>query len=177
MGNPQTYFYTAFQGPAFLEAWARSRQEALAALPEPAPEAPPPDPHPSGTARFLETAFREALAAPGERTPLPFHAEALLRKFEVGKRVYDQYDDDLRPVSRDAFRTHAYYVRAGEVFEAALARTGDLRALNVLLKCLDTLTAHRRELPADLAGRVARLIARERQLVSALAHQKGVDLP
>jgi hypothetical protein len=43
------------------------------------------------------------------------------RKFEVSKRIYDQYGASswAQPTTL-RFRTHEYYVRAGEVFLAAL---------------------------------------------------------
>lgn len=128
MGSPQTYFYTAFEGRSFLDAWWLCREEALGDLPDPAEELPQPDTDADGTEGLLE----QGLAAAGRAQPgnggLPEPAEMWLRKFEVGKRVNDRYRDDLRPATWDAYRTHRYYVRAGEVFGAALEATGDIRA-------------------------------------------------
>ena len=107
---------------------------------------------------------------------MPFHAETLLRKFEVGKRIYDQYDTKLKPADRKYYRTHEYYVRAGESFEAAYRYAGDLRALNALLKCLDTLTAHRAELNPELGARVGRLILNERRYVERVAAHLGIEI-
>jgi hypothetical protein len=176
MGHPQTYFYTRFEGEGFLQGWRRSRQTALDALPTPAHKAPPFNSRTSGTARLLELAFKEANSATTAKGSLPFHAEAILRKYEVGKRIYDQYDEDLKPVDKDRFRTHIYYVRAAESFETAYARTRDLRALNALLKSLDTLTAHAAELEPALGARVARLILEEWRHVARIASDRRVEI-
>jgi hypothetical protein len=176
MGLPQTYFYTRFEGPEFLRSWWTSRQAALDSLPAPSENAPPFNSRAEGTARLLELAFVEASSADKKRVPLAFHAETVLTKFEVGKRIYDLYDANLKPADREKYRTHEYYVRAGESFQAAFARTGDLRGLNALLKCLDTLTAHRTELASGLGARVARLIVKERQYVERIAADRRIEI-
>ena len=176
MGHPQTYFYIQFEGPEFLDSWWRSRQTALDSLPAPNGAVPPVDTEASGTAGLLERAFEEATSASTKRTSLPFHAETVLRKYEVGKRIYDLYDERLKPASREQYRTHEYYVRAGESFDAAYAAIGDLRALNALLKCLDTLTAHVNELNSGLGARVARLILNERKYVERLAANLEIEI-
>lgn len=177
MGRPHTYFYTRFEGPGFLGGWRLSRQAALDLLPAPAAGAPPFDSGAQGTARLLELAFEEARSAGKARAPLPFHAETVLGKFEAGKRIYDRYDANLKPADRENYRTHGHYVRAGECFEAAYSSSGDLRGLNALLKCLDTLTAHRAELDDRLGARVARLIVQERRHVERIAADRGVVIP
>ncbi len=176
MGHPQTYFYTQFEGPEFFRGWWSSRQNALGSLPPPC-DAPAVDTEASGTAGLLESAFAEATSACTTAASLPFHAETVLRKYEVGKRIYDFYDENLKPASKQQYRTHAYYVRVGESFDAAHAAVGDLRALNALLKCLDTLTAHVSELDAGLGARVARLILNERKHVGRLAATLEIEIP
>lgn len=175
MGTPNTYFYTAFEGHAFLRAWWSVREAALEALPDPASQAPVHNPDAGGAGKLLESAYLEACELASD-AQLPFHVEMLLKKFEVSKRIYDAYDSDLRPMDRWAFRTPGNYLRLGEVFDEAFENSNDLRALNALLKCLDTLIAHLSEVGEDMRPRVARLIARERVFVSRLAEGKGVPL-
>lgn len=177
MGTPNTYFYAAFEGREFVKAWWDVRQAALDALPVPTASAPAFDPQASGTAALLEAACREAESEVGPNTRLPTHVEMFLRKFEIGKRVYDAYDRDLRPIDREKFRTPSHYVRVAEALEAAFAKGGDLRALNALLKCVDTLIAHLAGVEDDLRPRLARLIVRERGHICELAARKGVSFP
>ena len=58
-----------------------------------------------------------------------------------------------------------------------LLQTGDLLALNVLLNCIDTLSAHAAELNSNLGGRVARLTLRERRHVERLPVKHGIEIP
>jgi len=177
MGSPHSYFYTTFEGHGFLAAWWRARHVALDALPAPAHAAPDVVVDVTGTEAFLEQAVREAMEGGPPGTALPQHAEALLRKYEVGKRIYDAYDDELRPASREHFRTVAYYVRAGEAFDLIYRNFADIRGLNVLLKSVDTLCAHAAELDPALGARVSRLILNERGHVQRLCSRLGVDSP
>lgn len=159
-----TYFYTRFHGEPFVEAWRSNRRQALSDLPT-ATQPPPSQASPSqacdlmgDTDALLEVAF--ALAGQSCESPL---LESLLKKFEVTKRIHCAYDDQLRAVDKQAYRDLSLYVRLAEVFECRCATDGDVRFLNVLLKVMDVLVAHRAELTEVLAARLAWLVEREAQ--------------
>ena len=155
-----TYFYTQFQGEPFVEAWRRNRQLALSDLPSPVPpqlsRATDLSLAEGDTGELLEVAF--ALTDQDCDAPL---LENLLKKFEVSKRIHSAYDDRFRTVDKQAHRDLALYVRLAEVFERRCAAGDDIRFLNVLLKVMDVLVAHRADLSGGLGGRLAWLIRRE----------------
>ena len=172
---PNTYFYAAYGGRDFLAAWQAERRRLAATLPPPA-AAPDSEPGLQETAALLESAFAATARTPAIDPQGWRLIERLVRRFEIFKRIHDAYDDDFRAIDREAHLRLAYYLRAGEIFEAASTARDELRYLNVLLKCLDTLCslAHRFEPPQR--ARLARLIARENELVKAQAGASGVAL-
>lgn len=164
-----TYYYTPYAGRQFLDAWKVARNAVLERLPVPAAAAAPIDTaaasssaETSDTRVLLERALAE--------TDRGGHAlvEMFVKKFETTKRVHEAYDADFRAINRSAFLRLDLYVRAAELFEVAFCATGDVRYLNVLLKCLDTLSAVAGDLAQDDQARLARLIVREREHVEAL---------
>ncbi len=175
---PNTYFYAAYGGRDYLAPRQAERRRLESTLPPPA-AAPDSEPGLQETAALLESAFAATARTPAIDPQGWRLIERLVRRFEIFKRIHDAYDDDFRAIDREAHGTLAHYLRAGEIFEAACTAgaAGDrLRYLNVLLKCLDTLCslAHRFEPPQR--ARLARLIARENELVKAQAGASGVAL-
>jgi len=156
-----TYFYTRFVGAEFLEAFRRDRQQALADLPAPAqPPAASPQ-NPAATHGLTAELLEVALAASQQATLTSELPECFLKRFEVTKRVHSAYDEQFRPVDKQAFRDLTLYIRLGEVFESCCSQTGDLRFLNVLLKVIDVLVAHRHTFPNAIGARLAWLLERE----------------
>lgn len=157
-----SYTYTVYGGEAFLAAWRASRDEALASLPEPAPSIP----EGAGTSR-TDRLIEEILSQLDSDAATPA-LEPLLQRFEVTKRIHASYDEAWKPEDRKDFRDLARYVRFAEMLERAHEQRGDLRFLNALLKCLDTLVAFAAELDREQAARLARLLRAERSHVDRL---------
>lgn len=178
LAERNNYFYSEFCGPDFLQAWKRDRDLTLARLPAPSGGVPEPalagDPFHAGifdTQRaltYLVQLFPE--------DPAPFWLERFLQRFEVTKRIHGSYNLAMQPVDSGAWRDLGLYVLFAETMETAHARTGDVRFLNALLKCLDILCALSAELEAALGRRVAHLILREREYVTQLAASRGVPV-
>lgn len=167
-----TYFYSPFGGEAFLSAWSTERESALGDLPAALP-APDSCEGRAPTDRLLERlyhAFSEGKQGRDEEWLLG----RLIQRFEVSKRVHAEYNAEFRPVDAEDYRDLGRYLRFAEVLDAAIERAGGLPHLNAMLKCLDTLAALRGRLDADAAGRLARLIGREREHVTILARRMGV---
>ncbi len=179
LAAPNSYFYAAYGGRDFLAAWRNERRRVAAGLPPPA-AAPNSQPGLQDTAALLERAFAATAQAPAD-DPQGWRLIAqLVRRFEIFKRIHDAYDDDFQAVHREAHGTLAYYLRSGEIFAAAGCAAGtagdQLRYLNVLLKCLDTLCSLAPRFAPPEGARLARLIALEEALVSAQAGASGVAL-
>lgn len=160
--NRNSYTYTPFEGPALLDAWEASRAAALKDLP---PESKPPD-ETSSTASGPPYPLDALLARIDEgETDL---LDLLVRHFEVTKRIYGSYTQQVRPVDRHDYREPARYVRFAETLDRTHQRSGSLVYLNSLLKVLDTLVAHRAELGTAEQARLARLLRLERDHVRAV---------
>lgn len=166
-----TYFYAPFGGEAFLAAWRAERQSVLENLPQASP-APAVDEGGASTDRLLERLYSAYSAGRQGREETRL-LDRLIQRFEVSKRVHSEYNEAFRPVDPEDYRDLGRYVRFAEVLDAAFVQTGGLPCLNAMLKCLDTLTAMRGRLGSAAAGRLARLIERERQHVDSLAGRMG----
>lgn len=165
-----TYFYTTYEGPAFLDSWRRCRDDALSGLPSP-PAAPAavaavePLPPRGGKTAVLLGAIKSALES--GNTP-PDSLDRLVQRFEVTKRVHGAYGAEWRAVDREDYRDLGRYLSFAEVLDLAYARTSSLVYLNGLLKVLDTLVALRRHLEVPEAARLAGLLLAERGHVERL---------
>ncbi len=175
LAAPNTYFYAAYGGRNFLAAWQAERRRVASILPPPAP-APDSESGLEKTAALLERAFAATARVPADDPDGWRLIEKLVRRFEIFKRIHDAYDDDFRAIDPKAHGTLAFYLRAGEIFEAASNAGDRLRYLNVLLKCLDTLCSLADRFERPEGARLARLIAREDELVTAQATSSGVVL-
>lgn len=169
-----TYFYSPYGGAAFLAAWRENRAAALDELGAPAAEPPPPaaSDEPGSGEALLESLHAQLRDGAVDRRRL----DLLLQRFEVGKRLYLQYNDELRPLDRDAFRDLDLYLRFAELLDLLYERQGDLSRLNALMKALDILVSLRADLNGARRGRLARLLEREGRWVAALAERVEVAL-
>ncbi|ANN69079.1 hypothetical protein [Bordetella bronchialis] len=155
-----TYFYSGFQGEAFLDAW-RSQRDAFLALAQrqgggsrtPAAITP--------TETLLDKLERALVAGETDGARLA-ELDRLVQRFEVTKRVHAEYNENWRPVDTDDYRALGPYVRLGEVLELAYGKVRRLQYLNALLKCLDTLTALHEKLDDAQMERVRILVRAER---------------
>jgi hypothetical protein len=179
LDQPNTYFYSAYGGAAFLDAWRSHRELTLAGLPPAsvAPSAQPPATSPVPGERLETALLLEFLVAglmsdrdPARASTRPW-LDKLIQRFEVTKRIHAAYDARFRPESNDAFRDLELYVRFGEVLVVACQAGCGLPALNALLKLNDTLVALRDRLDARSQARLARLILSERALVQSLTNK------
>jgi len=169
--RPNSYFYSAFGGAAFVRAW-KSHREATAQWFDATGRA---SESVADTADPALTLF-ERLAEGDDRSGTIDAIARLVQRFEVTKRVYGAYDDRMRPVDREDYRVLERYVAFGHLLERTHARTGSLPALNALLKVNDILGAHREALAPAWRRPAARLVRAEREHVDALATRVGAAL-
>ena len=98
-----------------------------------------------------------------------------IKKFEVTKRLFREYDENFRAIDKTAYHDLALYLRFAEIMEAAYRMIEDLSALNALLKIMDTLIAYRVQLTQTQGCRLAWLVDAEAVHVEALAKNRGLS--
>ena len=171
--EPCAYMYTPYQGPDFLRAWRESREGLLRACGTgtgplagalEGQGAVPPCPAPVRTRDLL----LDLLAAPG--TPRgEAWLEALLRRFELTKRLGPAYVGALKPIQDADAPAGDLEALLALALMRAFASHGDLRWLNAALKVVDLAAARGLERMTP-AGReaLARAVLLERAAVQAL---------
>jgi methionyl-tRNA formyltransferase len=167
-----TYFYTPYHGVSFLHEWMGARDAASAGARE--KDAPPPRAgadvagETRETATLIEEGFGQSDSALAIR-------DALIKRFEVTKRLYTSCRSDFRASPGARYDDISLYLRFAEMLEAHVQRSAHLPSLNALLKVMDTLSALVVRLDDHDRGRFARLVNEERRHVMALAARNGVS--
>ena len=170
--NRNTYFYSAYEGRAFLDAWRRQRAAALRELSIDQPGAATAEAGPPAATRatdILLESIHHDLIANHARFGRYALLDRLVQRFEVSKRLHGEYNENWRPVDTADYRSLERYVRFAEILDLAYQAAGALPHLNALLKIVDTLTAMRTELNARQQARLRRVIIDEREHVDRLA--------
>jgi methionyl-tRNA formyltransferase len=165
--NRNTYFYTSYEGQAFLESWRRQRTAALAAACGTDSESALPDDC-APVARQLQRLKKQLAggsASAGDYQTL----DRLLQRFEVSKRLHDSYSSSWKPLDTSRYHGAERYLLLAEALCLAAANTGDLRYLNGLLKCVDTLTATGIATGSSGSARLNAVLEQERHLVDQVA--------
>ena len=168
-----TYFYTPFLGQPFISAWRKDRESVVKQLKITCLPVEPITVQNDDKSGF---ALLERLYADVISNNFNNNLELLIQRFEVGKRLYKDYDDDLRPIDRDDYNDLGNYIRFAEVLDAAFTFRDKLIYLNPLLKVIDILVSMKSELLEQQQGRLANLIENELKYVSKLAFNVGVSL-
>jgi len=190
LSNPNTYFYTPYEGIKFVESWKQSRADVTADIGE---EAPPPvnrksEPLPEvmkrindGSAVKTETILDSLYVQMNVKkndngVDIFVPLNIFLKRFEVSKRIYKAYGKEFRVHDKDDYNDLTLYLYTAEVFESAYRLTGKMQYINALLKCVDILCAFNKEINKHCRRRVAWLIGRERHHIIALAESIGVSV-
>lgn len=168
-----TYFYTKFEGSAFLSAW-RAQREATQLLIANQPARPAAILDISPIIELLANICLDLTNAHPKPHTLQ-HLNHLVQRFEVSKRLHDSYDANWRPVNTQRYHGIERYIRLGEALSLAHDRTGELPYLNALLKCIDTLTSMAEQLDHSQGIRVNQLISDEHKYVERLSAQHNVQ--
>ncbi|MGR3175978.1 MAG: hypothetical protein ACUZ8N_15480 [Candidatus Scalindua sp.] len=189
LNNRNTYFYTSFEGRAFLDAWQESRDKivTLYGQQEKCPKAnasalPEELLGEIDRGEIVETGILlESLYVylTDEKEPQSKAATCLIdnlvKRFEVTKRIHSAYGAGFKPVDKKAYVDYGLYVRMAEVLECAYSIFKKLPYLNVLLKCVDTLCSISEDLNPNQRSRLGRIIAEERRHVKDLAQSRGIE--
>lgn len=174
-----SYQYSKFLGLDFLRAWRKIRDAACNELGLPIPPPCPTEVY-KPLAKPLKTAQRleEVMAGliQGKLDELKPELAIWVKKFEVSKRLFDEYDNNFKPLTKNDYHGLDAYLRYAEIMELVYTKNSDLPCLNVLLKVLDTLIAYKNELSLDNQARLAWLIARESGHIESLAGINGLKI-
>lgn len=170
--HPNTYFYTAYGGTAFLDAWRASRDHAFAALPPATRSAVERGELPAAAPYSIDELLPGILSVleygpDAERGAALEKLSQLTRRYERTKRLHEAYAQGW--AAQGAECSAAAYVTFAEALAAAYAQGHALTYLNALLKLLDQLVSVRQRLPEMLRGRLARVLLLEREHVEQLA--------
>lgn len=163
--QPNSYFYTPYKGIQFIDSWRKTRGKTLSRLPNPVPPKQAVWSPISDSARDL---LEKALAGDAVLR------DEFVKKFEIYKRVHSHYDKTFKALNKDERYDFSLYLRAADLFEESYRTSGDIRYLNVLLKCLDTLCAYHHVLEDELGARLAWHIRKESEYISRLERQLQV---
>lgn len=181
--KPNTYQYSQYGGREFVLAWQSHRESVQAELGEPISpvEADLTDSRLQELPCELHSLLEDIMADISngnnmEQLVLKDVLNALVRKFEVTKRLYASYDKDLKAVNKYDYRNLELYLRFAEIVDRAYSNSNNLTFLNVMLKLTDTLIAFRNELKEGQKARLAWLINRERSHIFRCAKNCGVNL-
>lgn len=178
--KPNTYFYSIFKGPAFVNSFFDHRECIFKNLP-PAMVAPPPQRRAEPllnnsieTPLLLEYVLAKILEGEVNNDRCQFWLDRLVKKFEVTKRIHQRYKNNFRAVDPDQHKNYTLYIRLSEVFEAGYTTSEDIRLLNVLLKTIDTICSFSEHLLFQDRSRLAFLIFREKKHIENMIHKKGL---
>ena len=165
-----TYFYTPYLGSPFLESWKLNRMEAIGRL-KPASSAPAPEPcnlddH-TGKA-VLERIYAETMSLSSRSSDTLL---LLLKRFEVVKRIYVEYNDELRSIDPKQFHDPSLYLRFAEILDLAYSQSKNLFFLNAFIKSLDILISLRDEIAEVHQGRFARCVRNEIQHIEEVSQK------
>ena len=61
----------------------------------------------------------------------------LLKRFEVTKRLFEEYDIDFRPINKEQYKNKILYLKFAYIISLIFQTTGKLQYLNTLLKLND----------------------------------------
>ena len=174
-----TYFYSTYEGPSFLDAWREQREQTLRDLSNAVPTVGKYDDAllSAPTDVLLESIHRDLCARRKfvQHQPL----DRLVQRFEVSKRLHGEYDVAWHPVEPADYRSLERYVRFAEILALAYAQAGRLPYLNAMLKVVDTLSAVCSALSRDQRIRLEQIIVEERGYIEGLRARLigGIDAP
>lgn len=169
--NRNSYFYTKFHGDVFLTAWRDKREAVLREKND--PSCPIKDDGNTPIDNLL-TQLRFDLTSDKIPSKTLQLLNRLVQRFEVTKRLHDEYNENWRPIDPQKYHGLERYVLFAEVLDLAYISTSALPYLNALLKCMDTLIALHNRMGSLQKTRICNLITCERRHIENLQLKIGM---
>lgn len=166
-----TYFYTPYAGAAFMYAWRCRRNEISSTTVKPV--SVPSEETPTGQliSKLISMMERGTLGADEW-----LKVDKLLQRFEVSKRLHEEYNSNWRPVNPNCFHNMEIYLRFAELMDLAYQSSAKLQYLNSLLKSLDTLSSLVGRIDKSQFTRLLHLISHERNYVDNIAMKLNINI-
>ena len=175
LNTPHSYQYTTYLGQPFIASWSTSRKQVIANLPE-ATRAVGACTSSEKTAALLKSLINDLNTGNTETELLCYWLNRLVKKFEVSKRLYTEYDETPphRPSAGSSHLDATLYLLFAECLLLHPDTPRDTRLLNCLLKLCDTLCAIRTQFHKQSASRLAWVLESEQQMIQLLQKRIGL---
>lgn len=173
LDNPSNYSYSPFEGIFFIRKWIQQRdlsKNQFYKKYEPIIQT-----NLSSTDILLKDILEKLKRKKISKNTID-NIYNLIKSFEVRKRLYDEYDDNWRPINPNSYFSIERYLLFAEVLDMAWKKKLGIQTLNTLLKCLDILTALNDQLDSEQRKRLYNLIDNERNHIIALAKELGIGV-
>lgn len=165
------YSYSTFFGEQFIDAWRSTRKsiysnyrgETLENLSiEKLFEILEVDPETIGTLSIIKDWYF------GDMSIFYPDINLLLKRFEVVKKIYDEYDGNFRPLNKTKFNNFNCYLTFGHLLVTCFEQTKKLQYLNSLLKLNDILCSLKQRLSNEEKEVLTFLVRKEERFVNDL---------
>lgn len=165
--NRQDYMYSEYGGYAFLEAYAKSRQDFVAEFEQ---SSNIPEEVVNRPISETETKLREISS---ETIDL---ANRFVKSFEVRKKLYETYDwETWKPIPDAAYDNLELYLLLGEKLLEIYKENRILKYLNCILKLDDTMLSLQHQLSQSQRERLKSLLEGEMLETSRLQKRCGLE--
>lgn len=165
--QPNTYFYTAYHGQSFIDAWQQSR--ILSSPPQTISRPSAGIERCEAGSNQIDTKclLQDLLARQADYN---YWWPRLVKKFEVKKRLFAAYHSDAphRPIIDSGYQDLDIYLLFAEWLVLSYQQQGNLQLLNTLLKVMDTLISLQKMLSSRQVSNLAWLLDQEKDCVSHL---------
>ena len=159
-----TYFYTPYLGTKFLQHWKADRLSAIEFCRNKTVSTSL-----SGET-LIESLYQSALSGDIDERVL-----LLIKRFEVGKRIYDEYDQELRPLNAENYKTLSLYLLFAELLSLVYCNTKKLNFLNPFIKVLDILVSSKKQLTNSECMQLSKLIEEEQSYINDMIKKFEVN--
>jgi len=168
--QPNNYFYTEFQGQAFLIAWQQNRRVAIRSKVE---SNRPSQEIKIKPVKLLEIDTQNLLLAliKGVQQDRDYWLLRLVKKFEVTKRLFSSYQKKsphAPTIGASFYDMDLYLLFAELLIKLEQEERLKFQKINVLLKVMDTLISQRQDLTSRQHGHLNWLIEMEQKIINLL---------
>ena len=176
--DKQTYMYSQYGGMDFLKEYVDTREKYLnkcEKLENAATEC-------SGEETTLNDVvqdllnIRQALKSNGQDSRAIDLINAYTKSFEVRKRIYEEYDNNWKPIGNMEFEDYEAYLIFADCLILSYGYTRCLKYFSCLIKVNDTLLSVQDKLDGRLKRFFYKIIKDELHIFYELAEENGISL-
>jgi adenylylsulfate kinase-like enzyme len=167
--EPNTYFYSTYQGKAFIESWRQNRQNAANNDETLSPSCAYNPIYNSKESLVLTRKLLVDLIG-STSANREYWLPKLIKKFEISKRLYNCYQPDPphRPAANANFYDLDCYLLFGELLSDSFFAEQQIQLVNVMLKLMDTLVSQSPVMTKVQRRQLNWLCEQEQKMVAAI---------